>query len=186
MALTESKMVGLGSPCPNFSLKGVDNKRYSLKDFAKSKALVVIFMANHCPYAQAMEDRIIQLHRDYADKGVQVVGICANDPVAYPEDSFENLARRWHEKEYGFPYLWDEKQQVAKAFSAACTPDFFAYDQKRTLQYRGRFDDNWKEPSKVTQRDLPDAIDALLAGRKAPTEQLPSMGCSIKWKPEKQ
>jgi len=186
MALTESKMVNLGAPCPNFSLKAVDNKRYSLKDFAKSKVLVVIFFANHCPYCQAMEGRIIQFNRDYADKGVQVVGICSNDAVAYPEDSFENLVKRWHEKEYGFPYLWDEKQDVAKAFTAACTPDFFVYDQKRTLQYRGRFDDNWKDQTGVTRRDLPNAVDALLADRKPSAEQLPSMGCSIKWKPEKQ
>jgi peroxiredoxin len=182
MALTESQMAALGSPCPNFSLKGVDNKRYALKDFAKSKVLVVIFFANHCPYAQAMEDRVIRLNRDYADKGVQVVAICSNDPVAYPDDNFQNLTRRWHEKEYGFPYLWDEKQDVARAFGAACTPDFFVYDNSRTLQYRGRFDDNWKDASKVTRRDLPDAIDALLAGQSPSAEQFPAMGCSIKWR----
>lgn len=182
MALTESKMVQLGSPCPNFSLKAVDGKRYALRDFADKKVLVVIFMCNHCPYVQAVESRILQLHRDYENKGVQVVGICSNDPITYPDDNFENLARRWHEKDYGFPYLWDEKQDVARAFSAMCTPDIFVYDSARKLQYRGRIDDNWKEPGKVTQRDLRDAIDAILAGQKPPQEQFPSMGCSIKWR----
>lgn len=185
MALTQSSPVAIGAKCPNFTLKGVDKRMYSLRDFADKKGLVVIFFANHCPYCQAVEDRVIQLHRDYERKGAQFVAICSNDGVAYPDDSFPNLRRRWYEKEYGFPYLWDEKQDIARAFKAACTPDIFVYDSTRLLQYHGRIDDNWKDPAKVTRNDLRDAIDALLAGRKPSSDQIPSMGCSIKWKEEK-
>lgn len=182
MVLLNSENIQLGKPAPDFQLKSVDGKDYNLASFKDAKALVVMFICNHCPYVKAIEDRILQLHRDYKDKGVQLVGICANDPTDYPEDSPTNLLKRWQEKEYGFPYLIDETQQVAKAYDAACTPDIYVYDAERKLAYHGQLDDNWKDPSRVTRHDLREALAALLAGEKLTAEQTPSMGCSIKWK----
>jgi hypothetical protein len=131
---------------------------------------------------KAVEDRLIELNRDYAPKGVQFVGICSNDAATYPDDAFDKLAERWHAKGYGFPYLHDESQDVARAFGAVCTPDIFVYDRDRQLAYRGRIDDSWKEPAKVTRRELAEALDALVAGRRPSAEQKPSLGCSIKWR----
>lgn len=182
MALTYSKQVALGSKVPDFTLTSVDGKFYSLVDFAAAKVLVVMFLCNHCPYVQAVEDRILKLVREYERKGVQFVGICANDPTDYPEDSFANLKKRWKEKNYGFPYLVDEEQDVARAFQAVCTPDIFVYGEDRRLAYRGRIDDNWQEPRKVTRQELREAIEALLIGKKPSEKQNPSMGCSIKWR----
>jgi len=144
--------------------------------------LVVMFICNHCPYVQAVEDRILALQREYAPRGVQLVGICSNDPTDYPEDRPESLLRRWREKSYGFPYLVDETQEVARAFGAACTPDVYVFDRARRLAYHGRIDDNWKEPAKVTRRELAAALDALLAGKEPPREQAHAIGCSIKWR----
>lgn len=182
MALMESKQVALGADCPDFNLPGVDGKDYSLNDFQGAKALVVLFICNHCPYVQAVEDRIIALAHELSPQGVQFVGICANDAIDYPDDSFENLKKRWEEKNYGFPYLVDEPQETAKAFQAVCTPDIFVYNQEKKLAYRGRIDDNWKEPEKVEHEDLKAALQALVAGEQPSAEQKPSMGCSIKWK----
>jgi peroxiredoxin len=174
----------LGARCPDFQLPGVDGRRHALGDFAASPVLVVMFICNHCPYVKAVEDRLIRLARDYGPRGVQLVGICANDAEGYPDDRFEALAKRWRDRGYGFPYLHDEPQTVARAFGAVCTPDIFVYDQDRRLAYRGRIDDSWKDESKVTRRELGAALDALLAGKRPSPEQRPSMGCSIKWKSE--
>ncbi|MGH7829375.1 MAG: thioredoxin family protein [Candidatus Binatia bacterium] len=182
MALLKSTDIPLGGPAPDFKLPSVDGKVYALKDFSAAKALVVMFICNHCPYVQAVEDRILKLHRDYKDKGVQVVGICSNDPTDYPDDSPANLLKRWKQKEYGFPYLIDESQAVAKAFGAVCTPDIYVYDAARRLAYHGRIDDNWQHPDQVAKQELRAALDALLAGKPPAGEQWPSMGCSIKWK----
>lgn len=182
MALTYSKQVVLGSACPEFSLEGVDGKYYALADFATAKVLVVMFLCNHCPYVQAVEDRLLKLVREFEKQGVQFVGICANDPTDYPQDSFANLKKRWKDKSYGFPYLVDEEQNVARAFQAVCTPDIFVYGADRKLVYRGRIDDNWQEPKKVARQELREAIQALLAGKKPSNDQNPSMGCSIKWR----
>jgi hypothetical protein len=141
-----------------------------------------MFICNHCPYVQAVEDRILQLHRDYQPQGVQLVGICSNDPTDYPDDSPANLLKRWREKEYGFPYLIDETQEVAKAYGAVCTPDIYVFDRERKLAYHGRIDDNWQEPAKVRRRELAEALDALVAGGRPATVQNHSIGCSIKWK----
>lgn len=182
MVLLHSEKSPLGTAAPDFSLPGVDGKTYSLKSFASKKVLVVMFICNHCPYVKAIEDRILQLHRDYDAKGVQLIGICSNDPTDYPDDSPANLKKRWEEKHYGFPYLIDGSQEVAKKYGAVCTPDIFVFDQNRKLAYRGQLDDNWKEPSKVTRHDLREALDLLLQGKPASKNQTPSMGCSIKWK----
>jgi len=172
----------LGAPCPDFRLPGVDGRTYALADFAASPVLVVMFICNHCPYVKAVEDRLIRLAQEYGPRGAQLVGICSNDAATYPDDSFDRLAARWRERAYGFPYLHDEPQTVARAFGAVCTPDIFVYDRDRGLAYRGRIDDSWKDESKVTSRELAAALDALLAGRKPDGKQRPSMGCSIKWR----
>lgn len=181
MVLLHSEKKQLGTPAPDFELQGVDGKTYSLTGFADKKVLAILFICNHCPYVQAIEARFIQLQRDYAAKSVQLVGICANDPTDYPEDSPENLKRRWHEKDYRFPYLVDETQDIARAYGAVCTPDIYVFDSNRKLAYHGQLDDNWKDPSNVTRHDLREAIDKLLAGQQPSANQTPSMGCSIKW-----
>jgi len=182
MALTENRDVPLGSPCPDFRLRAVDGTTVARDDFRDRPVLVVMFICNHCPYVQAVEDRYVALAREYGPRGVQFVGICANDPTDYPDDRPERLLARWREKRYGFPYLVDETQEVARAFDAVCTPDVYVYDRERRLAYHGRIDDNWKEPSRVTRRELAAALDALLAGRRPAAEQHHSLGCSIKWK----
>lgn len=182
MVLLHSENIELGQPAPPFNLKSVDGPNFTMDSFKSAKAVVVLFICNHCPYVVAIEDRILQLHHEYHRKGVQLVGICSNDPTDYPEDSPENLRKRWLEKDYGFPYLIDDTQQVAKAFGAVCTPDIYAYDGARRLAYHGRLDDNWKQPDFVKHRELAEALDAMLAGRPQSPVQNASMGCSIKWK----
>jgi peroxiredoxin len=182
MALTENVDIPLGTPCPDFRLRSVEGRAVARDDFREKPVLVVMFICNHCPYVQAVEDRLIALQREYGPKGVQLVGICANDPTDYPDDRPERLLARWHEKGYGFPYLVDTTQAVARAFGAVCTPDLYVYDRERRLAYHGRLDDSWKEPARVTRRELADALDGLLIGRPPAHEQHPSMGCSIKWR----
>lgn len=181
MALTITPFPEIGLDCPDFTLPAVDGKTYSLKDFAKDKPLVVMFICNHCPYVQAVEDRLIQLGHDLKAMQIPVVAICANDEETYPEDNFVNLKKRWEEKHYPFPYLHDKTQEVAKKFGALCTPDFFVYDRDHKLAYRGRLDDSWKDAGKVKTRELFEAVKLLSEGKPAPQQQTPSMGCSIKW-----
>jgi peroxiredoxin len=180
MALMESGMVALGTPCPDFRLPGVDGRDWARDDF-KAELLLVTVMCNHCPYVQAVDDRINGLAKRFKDR-CEVVGINPNDAVAYPDDGFEAMKARAAAKGFSFPYLRDEDQSVARAFGAVCTPDFFLYDRARRLRYRGRLDDSWKDPAAVKDRDLERAIEALLAGREPDPAQRPSMGCSIKWK----
>lgn len=181
MALVHTPPPELGKTCPDFNLPGVDGRDYKLSDFKTAKALVVMFICNHCPYVQAVEDRILQLGREMQPKRVGFVAICSNDAENYPDDSFENLKKRAEKKNYPFPYLHDESQEVAKKFGAVCTPDFFVYDSNQQLAYRGRLDDSWKDPSRVQHQELKAALEALLQGQKPRAEQIPSMGCSIKW-----
>ena len=141
-----------------------------------------MFICAHCPYVVAVEDRIVQLRKDYEGRSVQLVGICANDPTDYPDDKPENLKKRAEQKGYGFPYLVDESQEIAKAYGAVCTPEFYVYGPERKLAYHGRLDDNWKEAQNVKKQELREARDLLLAGQTPPAAQMPSMGCSIKWK----
>ncbi|MFZ9596506.1 MAG: thioredoxin family protein [Bdellovibrionia bacterium] len=193
MALTYSKPAQLGSLAPAFSLPGVDDKTYELKDFYGSSVLVVVFMCNHCPYVIAVEDRMTALARLFRSSGVQWVGINSNDSERYPEDSFEKMKQRAKDKGFVFPYLWDETQSVAKSYGAVCTPDFFLYKRvphavspnrfEFQLQYQGRLDDSWKDESQVKSQDLKQAIEHCLSGLDPLEDQKPSMGCSIKWKP---
>lgn len=181
MVLLHSNAPEIGAPIPDFTLDSVEGKTYSLADFSKSKALLIAFICNHCPYVRAIENRLIALKKSFEASKFEIVGICANDPKKYPDDSSEALKRRWQEKGYGFPYLVDRDQTVAKAFGAVCTPDLFLYDQKRKLFYHGQLDDNWQDETKVKVQSLKEAIEAILAGGEAPKDQKPSMGCSIKW-----
>jgi peroxiredoxin len=178
----ETPPAELGAPCPDFDLPAVDGRRYARQDFDGAEVLVLMFICNHCPYVKAVEGRLIRLARELEPRNVRFVAVCSNDAETYPDDAFEQLAARWRERGYGFPYLHDESQAVAKAFGAVCTPDIFVYDRARKLAYRGRIDDAWKDEGQVRRRELAEAIEALLAGQRPPAEQRPSMGCSIKWR----
>lgn len=182
MALTYSTMMELGTAAPDFDLPATDGKRYSLASFDDCSALLVVFYCNHCPYAQAVQDRLIRIGRDYIPKGLGMILISSNDVTEYPDDSFEKMQQLAEAKDFPFPYAFDESQAVARAYHAACTPDPFLFDSKRRLVYRGRIDDNWKEPDKVTSQDLRQAIAAVLKGEPVPAEQMASLGCNIKWK----
>ena len=175
-------MVPLGTPAVSFNLPGVDGKMYSLGSFSEAKVLVVIFMCNHCPYVKAVMQRLIDLQAETGGQGVQLVGINSNDAERYPDDSFESMQKIAKEKGMNFPYLFDASQETAKAYDAVCTPDIYVYGTERKLLYRGRIDDNWEHEEKVTQRNLKEALDLIIAGAEVPEEQIPSMGCSIKWK----
>ena len=180
----------IGRQAPDFSLPGVDGRNYRLVDFAKAKILVVVFTCNHCPTAQAYEDRIIKLTSDYKNKGVAVVAISPNDPEAvrlnelgYSDmgDTFEEMKIRVGDKGYNFPYLYDGKTQaVTIAYGAVATPHLFVFDNQRKLRYAGRFDDSEK-PKQVKSNDAINAIEAILAGKKVPVEKTMAFGCSIKW-----
>ncbi|MFO7898584.1 MAG: thioredoxin family protein [Planctomycetota bacterium] len=172
----------IGAAAPEFSLKGVDGETHSLADYKDKDVLVVIFHCNHCPVATAYQDRMIAIQKEYAQKGVQIVAINANDAEAFPADSFENMKKRAKEKGYNFPYLRDKSQEAAKAYGALVTPHVFLFDDARKLRYRGRIDDNWRDASKVTSKDLRAAIDAVLAGEQVPNPTTEQIGCSIKWK----
>jgi peroxiredoxin len=182
MALMHSTMVPLGTPAINFKLSGVDLNIYSLETFSDKTILVIIFMCNHCPYVKAVLQRLIDLQTEVRQHGVQLVGINSNDAECYPDDSFENMQKITKEKGINFPYLCDISQQMAKDYDAVCTPDIYVYGLERKLIYRGRIDDAWEDEEKVTQRNLKEALDCILAGKKAPSRQIASMGCSIKWK----
>lgn len=182
MVTLKSNLLNRNFSCPSFSLPSVDDKNYALSDFSKSKALLIAFICNHCPYVKALESRIIALRKKYSVEDLSMVAICSNDAEKYPDDSKEALYERWLGQNYGFPYLIDHKQEVAKAFDAVCTPDLFLFDQGRKLFYHGQFDDNWRDASQVKTHDLADAIDALLKNQDYKQKQVPSLGCSIKWK----
>ena len=172
-----------GAAAPAFSLPGVDGKDHALDEYKDAKAVVVIFTCNHCPVAKAYQDRIIALQRDYAGKGVQVVAINSNDAEQFPDDSFENMQKRAEEKGYNFPYLFDESQEIARAYGAKATPHVFVLGADRTLAYSGRIDDaTWQDMQKAEKQYLRQALDALLAGEKIEEPATLAFGCSIKWK----
>ena len=172
----------IGDKAPDFSLPGVDGKAYSLSSFRGKKILVVVFMCNHCPYVQGSLERIKAIQADFGIKGVQVVGINANDEVNYPDDSFEKMIEVSKEKRISFPYLRDEDQKVATAYGAQCTPECFVFDGERKLRYHGRVDDSPKDESKAMVSDLRNAINALVHNQKVAIELTPAIGCSIKWR----
>lgn len=183
MAARESRMLALGTPAPDFTLADPTGKRFSLKDFAGSKGLLVAFICNHCPYVKHVLDGFVRFAREYGPKGIAIVAINPNDAAVYPEDDAQSMARVAAQRGFTFPYLIDEAQAVAKAYQAICTPDFFLFDAGRRLVYRGQFDAS--RPGNglpATGGDLRAAADALLGGRIL-GNQIPSIGCSIKWKP---
>jgi peroxiredoxin len=183
MVLTPSTMLSLGTKAPDFSLPNVDGRTVSLADLAGSPALLVIFMCNHCPYVKHVAAGLAQLARDYQAKGVAIVGINSNDAAGYPADSPEQMVHEAENRGYVFPYLYDETQQVAQAYRAACTPDFFLFDKEQKLVYRGQMDASRPDSGiPVTGKDLRAAIDAVLAGKPLPSDQKPSIGCNIKWR----
>lgn len=174
--------IALESRLIPFALKGTDGRVHRADDAAKAKVFGVIFHCNHCPYAQAWESRLIQVQRDYAGRGVQLVLINANDPVKYPGDSFDQMQRRAQDKQYPFPYLVDETQEVAKQYGATRTPEIFLFDEKRILRYHGAPDDNYEDVNAVRQPYLRDALDALLAGTAPRIRETKPVGCTIKWR----
>jgi len=184
MALTPSTMIPLGSQAPDFRLPDTDGRTVARDDFKNAPALLVMFICNHCPYVKHVRQGLADLAREYQGKGVAVVGISANDAIAYPDDSPAKMVREKAEAGYVFPYLYDESQDVAHAYQAACTPDFYVFDGARKLVYRGQMDDS--RPGNnlpVTGKDLRAALDAVLAGQAVSEQQKPSIGCNIKWKP---
>lgn len=172
----------LGERAIPFDLPGVDGRHHSFDDYADKPILLVIFSCNHCPYVRAWEDRIIQIQKDYADRGVQLVAISSNDANQFPDDSFPRMRERARSKGYNFPYLYDESQDVASAYGAKRTPEVFVFDQQRILRYHGTIDDNHEDPHSVERPYLRDALDALLAGRQPPVPETDPIGCTIKWK----
>jgi len=183
MVATNSTMLDLGTPAPDFDLPDPEGRRYSLADLAGTDALVVTFISNHCPFVKHLRNELAEFGRECASKKVSMVAIMPNDISTHPADSPEKMREEVQNFDYVFPYLYDESQETAKAYRAACTPDFFLFDQDRKLVYRGQFDDS--RPSSdapVTGADLRAAVDALLAGADPVEDQKPSIGCNIKWK----
>jgi peroxiredoxin len=184
MVATNSTMLPLGTAAPDFSLSDPSGKTVSLADFQGAKALLVVFMCNHCPFVKHLADPLAKLAQEYQDKGVAVVGINSNDVAKHPDDSPEKMAQEAKQRGYTFPYLYDESQQVAQAYRAACTPDFFVFDKDQKLAYRGQFDSTRPDSGRTaTGEDLRRALDAVVAGQAPPEDQTPSLGCNIKWKP---
>ena len=183
MSRTPSTMPDLGLPAPDFSLPDTAGRSYSLADFKDAKALLVVFMCNHCPFVIHLRPVLAAFAREYSSRGLAMVGINANDAISHPDDSPDRMVDEIRVAGYSFPYLYDETQQTAKDYHAACTPDFFLYDEERRLVYRGQFDDS--RPGNgipVTGSDLRAAVDAVLADKPVPEQQKPSLGCNIKWR----
>jgi peroxiredoxin len=187
MSLTPSTMLELKTKAPDFRLPEVTTgKTVSLSDFAAKKALLVMFICRHCPYVQHIKKELARLGNDYAAKDIGIVAISANDAANYPDDAPDSLKAFAREEGVSFPFAYDETQEVAQAYTAACTPDFFLFDKKLELAYRGQLDDSRPGNGKpVTGKDLRAAIDALLTGKSVNPNQVPSIGCNIKWKPGK-
>ena len=182
---TYSQPVQLGSTAPDFALPGVDDRIYRLSDFQGGRALVIAFICNHCPYVIATQGRMNRLAAEYAEHGVRWLGINSNDAQKYPDDSFEQMKVRAKSQGFVFPYLRDETQEVARAYGAVCTPEFYVYvprGDRWVLEYQGRLDDNWKDESAVSRSELREALDRVLAGNPPVEDQKPAIGCSIKWK----
>lgn len=184
MVLVDSTMMPLGTVAPPFALPDTEGRVVSLDDFKDAPAVLVMFMCNHCPYVKHVRQELARFCQEYQDKGVGIVGINSNDTDKYPEDSPENMKAEKAAVGYTFPYLFDEMQQVARDYQAACTPDFFLFGPDRRLVYRGQFDNSRPGSDKpVTGADLRAAVDAVLAGKPVSDQQIPSAGCNIKWKP---
>jgi peroxiredoxin len=184
MVNTPSTMVPLGTLAPSFSLPDTEGKVVSLDDYKQAPALLVVFLCNHCPFVKHVLPQFVELAGDYQQRGVGIVGISSNDVKNYPDDSPQKMAELSTTMDFPFLYLYDESQQVAKDYGAACTPDFYLFDRERRLVYRGQMDDSRPGNGRpVTGADLRVAMDAVLEGRAVPDDQKPSIGCNIKWKP---
>jgi len=181
MVRTETPVCDFGKPALEFALPGVDGKTWTLSDCKGEKGLLVMFICNHCPYVQSIRDRIVRDTRELKSMGINTVAIMANDPTDYPEDSFENMKKVADEFDFPFPYVIDKTQEIAKAYGAVCTPDFFGYNADLELQYRGRLDASRKEAVADAPRDLFEAMKQVAETGNGPEDQIPSMGCSIKW-----
>jgi peroxiredoxin len=185
MVSLETPVCDFGTPAVDFALPGVDGDVWTLEKCRGEKGLLVMFICNHCPYVKAIRDRLVRDTRELREYGINSVAIMANDPTDYPEDSLDNMRKIAAQEDFPFPYLMDESQETAKAYGAVCTPDFFGYNAKLELQYRGRLDASRKEAAPVdARRDLFEAMVQVARTGKGPQEQIPSMGCSIKWKGE--
>jgi len=185
MVSLQTPVCDFGKAAVDFSLPGVDGGIWTLDKCRGEKGLLVMFICNHCPYVKAVRDRIVRDTRELLEYGIRSVAIMSNDPTEYPEDSFDNMKRVAEEYGFPFPYLLDETQEVAKAYGAVCTPDFFGYNADLELQYRGRLDESRKDAAPVgVRRDLFEAMKQVALTGKGPEEQIPSMGCSIKWRGE--
>jgi len=182
-------MVSLQTPVGNFGWKavdfdlpGVDSKRYRLNDVCGEKGLLVMFICNHCPYVKAVRERIVHDCKELKEHGINSIAIMSNDPTDYPEDSFDNMVKIARQFNFPFPYVLDETQEVAKTYGALCTPDFFGFNSKLELQYRGRLDASRKDTVPNARRELFEAMLQVARTGQGPQEQIPSIGCSIKWK----
>ena len=183
MVRTTTPICDFGTPAPDFDLPGTDGRRHTLASARGPRGLLVMFICNHCPYVQAVLPRILRDTRDLAAQGIGSIAIMANDPTDYPEDGWDNMIRVARELEFPFPYVLDESQEVARAYGAVCTPDFFGYNARLELQYRGRLDASTKETAPPdARRELFEAMREVAASGRGPAQQVPSMGCSIKWK----
>jgi peroxiredoxin len=183
MVSLETPVCDFGWKAPDFDLPATDGKRYRLADLRGPKGLLVMFICNHCPYVKAIRDRLVRDCRELQTLGINSVAIMANDPADYPEDAFDNMKAIAEEFAYPFPYLWDETQEIAKSYGAVCTPDFFGFNADLELQYRGRLDASRKEAAPAdARRDLFEAMKEVALTGQGPREQIPSMGCSIKWR----
>ena len=181
MALTKTPICDFGKKAEGFSLKSTDNKSVSLNDIKGDNGTLIMFICNHCPYVKSIISRIIRDTKELKHLGVNSVGIMSNDPNEYEEDSFENMKKMALDHDFPFPYLIDDTQEVARAYGAVCTPDFFGYNSKLGLQYRGRLDESRKVSVDGAQRELFEAMKEISMTGKGPKNQIPSMGCSIKW-----
>lgn len=185
MVSTQTPLCDFGAPAPDFALPGVDGRVWTRDQCAGPRGLLVMFICNHCPYVQAIRDRLVRDVRELTALGIGCVAISANDATDYPEDSFANMQRMASEWGFTFPYLYDESQAIARAYGAVCTPDFFGYNGQFGLQYRGRLDASRKEAAPPdVRRDLFEAMRQVAESGEGPAEQIPSIGCSIKWKAE--
>lgn len=182
MPSTQSTMLALGTPAPAFRLADFNGKVTALEDFRDARGLVVAFICNHCPFVKHVRPEFVRFAREYQPKGIAIVAINSNDAQTYPQDGPEGMAEEAHSAGYTFPYLFDETQEVAKAYKAACTPDLFVFDSQRKLVYRGQFDDSRPGKGTPTGADLRAACDAVINGKEISPVQKPSIGCSIKWK----
>ena len=182
MVSLQTPICDFGWPAPDFKLRGVDGKTYSLADVRGPNGTLVMFICNHCPYVKAIRPRLVRDLKELKAMGVNAIAIMSNDPTDYPEDGFEHMQAVAKEFDFPFPYVIDETQDIAKAYGAVCTPDFFGYNGNLELQYRGRFDESRKETApEGVRRDLFEAMKQVAETGKGPQEQIPSIGCSIKW-----